>query len=62
MCIKPLKTTRVEFILNSVYEYDMVPVTYWYPQMIRIYTDPFSFVNMSSNEFSEYFIRPPENT
>jgi hypothetical protein len=54
-CKKTFKTEGAEFVLNSEYRYDLVPVTYWYPQLIRIYIDPFSFVNMSHTEFTEYF-------
>ncbi len=54
-CKKPFKNNRVEFMLNSEYEYNVVPVTYWYPQLVRIYTDPFSFINLSRNDFIEFF-------
>ena len=54
-CKKPFKNNRVEFLLDSEYEYNVVPVTYWYPQLVRIYNDAFSFVNMTRNEFIEFF-------
>lgn len=54
-CKKTFKNSRIEFLLNSMYDYYLIPVSYWYPQIVRIYTDAFSFVNMSHNEFNEYF-------
>ncbi len=55
ICKKNYKNSQIEFLLNSVYDYAIIPVTFWYPQIVRIYTDSFSFVNMPHNEFKKYF-------
>ena len=54
-CKKPFKSSKVEFMLDSEYEYNVIPVTYWYPQLVRIYTDAFSFVNLTRKAFNEFF-------
>lgn len=54
-CTKSFKSSNVEFKLDSEYEYNVIPVTYWYPQLVRIYSDAFSFVNLTLKDFTNFF-------
>ncbi len=56
-CIKNYNDGQVNFKLNELYEYMIMPTSFRYPVVYMIFNGTHKYKNLTYSEFNEYFSR-----